>query len=186
MIITDGRMLEKLERMRAQPFIPWIKWDLVAMLAEIRREHFPELATEVDTWFVRQPTLACITTREGSPQATIYIHNILNHPDTPREVFSMILKHELLHLLIPPMEVDGKRVQHPEEFWEAEHRIAPERQDGWLWIRVTFWHYLRERPKLECIQVKRGWEARWSEPHMSVEEAKRLFGRLPVREAEVC
>jgi predicted metal-dependent hydrolase len=83
-----------------------------------------------------QPALACIaTTKDG---ASIALHPILNHPDTPQEVVAFILRHELLHMLVPPRVVAGKLKMHPPEFWDEEKKMCPDRRLYWTWLKVSF------------------------------------------------
>ncbi len=126
----------------------------------VRAEHFPETPPDVGLFSVNCGPLACIAVGESSP--TIYVHQVLNHAETPVEVFNLICKHELLHLRIEPAR-EGKRLnQHPRAFWEAEKTIAPERRLAWCWIWENLGDCLRRRPRLERIDVQPRWPKVWS------------------------
>jgi predicted metal-dependent hydrolase len=71
--------------------------------------------------------------------AHIWLHDILNRPATPAQVFRHILIHELIHLTVEPREVDQKVTDHPPEFWEIERRLSPERKQVWHWIWFQCW-----------------------------------------------
>ena len=74
--------------------------------------------------------LACICHHQG--RATIYIHQVLNHTDTPVEVFHRIHKHELLHLVIR-RDVEGMtRMIRRNPAGRAGN--LPERSLAWAWL----------------------------------------------------
>lgn len=66
--------------------------------------------------------------------------------------------HELLHLIIPPRDVGGKRSAHPPEFWEAERTMSPDRSLAWTWIAVVLHSCLRRDNQRECMMVKPTWK----------------------------
>lgn len=137
------------------------------MLQEIRDAWFPEIAIPTPFHFIESDVLACIC---GGPEfAPIYIHQLLNHPDTPRDVLSLVFKHELLHLRIPSQVIAGKRTAHPPEFWQAEQSICPEREAAWAWIWKHYWPCLRDRPRLERTEVTSTWFSVWNKPKPPLE-----------------
>lgn len=160
-MILELREHWRWERARQAPTLSYLTFSLTETLEQVRSELFRDLRHRVDICFVGQGALGCIcqTTHDT---ATIYIHAILNHPDTPRDVISLICKHELLHLEIPPRPVNGVRRQHPPEFCEREREIAPELDDVWEWIWSTRWPWLKPRPRLERIDVSRKWKEVWN------------------------
>lgn len=95
-----------------------------------RREWFPELRSRriALVWEGGAGPLASASHRSWFGR--IYLHEALNRPDLPLETFQYVLKHELLHFVVPPQ---GK-VSHPPDFWERQAVIAPEAQgcDRWL------------------------------------------------------
>ena len=104
----------------------------------------------------------------------IRIHEVLNRADTPREVIEFILIHELLHIEIRPREIDGKRVMHPPEFWEAEARLYPQRQLIWAWFYFALERWLRDDEKREGMMVRRGWHATASQRFPTLEDEREV------------
>jgi hypothetical protein len=155
--------------------VGFVPFSVPDTLADIRGAHFPDLAHEVRIYFVGRGPLACV--RHEASKADIYVHQLLNHPETPLEVVAHICKHELLHLRIRPVECNGLLVHHPPEFWEAEKALCPERDKSWLWIWTNLEGCLRHRPRLERIDVLLGWRKFWSLPRMDVESCQRLLTR---------
>jgi hypothetical protein len=165
-----NRDWKRLVKARSQPCLPYTTFDLQHELESARESAFPELQMPVDCFYVNHGYLACICTDDKAATATVYLHQVLNHADTPVEVAGMICKHELLHLEIPPREVDGKMTGHPPEFWEKEKVISPERQIVWSWIWWNFGHYLHRMPRRECIKVLPRWRKEWSLPRIPLSE----------------
>ena len=167
----------KLERCRRQPNLEFVSFSVPLLLAEIQSSLFPDVAQSVKLYFVTRGPLACVAFNDSS--ATIYVHQLVNHVDTPNEVMALIIKHELLHLRIPPRVIDGKEVDHPPEFWDAERSIVPERGRAWRWIWLNFMSCLKRRPRLERIDVLPSWKRVWSGQRMSVEECQQMMGPNP-------
>ena len=116
------------QQVTRQPELPLFGFPLPALLSEVRRK-FPSLASRrVEIQLHVQPTLATICPDGDS--AVIRLHAVLNHPQTPPQVIAFILRHELLHLLVRPRMVDGKRTSHPPEFRKAERNFA-DRHGSW-------------------------------------------------------
>ncbi len=159
-ILTDLKERRRLAQARRQPHLWFTPFSVPEILERVRAEHFPEAPPDVGLFSVNRGPLACIEVGESSP--TIYVHQVLNHAETPEEVFTLICKHELLHLRIEPA-LEGKRLnQHPSAFWEAEKTIAPERRLAWCWIWENLGDCLRRRPRLERIDVQPRWPEVWS------------------------
>ena len=155
------RALRQLDKARREPALHFTALSIPDMLDTIRQSVFPEVRVPVGFYFTTcRYSLGCILHNEDG--ASIFLHQILNRPQTPREVFGLVLKHELLHLRIPPRVIDGKEKQHPPEFWEAEKKIAPEGDAAWDWIRENLWFCLQPRPKPERIEVLPEWKNVWS------------------------
>jgi hypothetical protein len=159
MTILDPRQWESLETARVQPYLCLVNFSLRDTLETVRAEYFPEIQNAPAIYFVNRGSLACICT--GSAEPTIYVHAILNHPNTPVEVITAICKHELLHLRIRPREINGRMRQHPPEFWDAEKSLTPELSQAWDWIWRRRRHWLKNRPRLERIDVRRNWREIW-------------------------
>lgn len=150
-----------------QPELSFLRFDPFFMLEQIRSE-FPELSGKykIELVLKRHALLACVRQRKG--EVLILVHSILNHEDTPREVIEVVLRHELLHLIIPPREVDGKHKSHPPEFWEAEDRVSPTRALAWNWLFGVLGLNLRRDQKREAVLVLRGWEKQMRHPRPGV------------------
>lgn len=154
-------------RVLLQPCLSWVSFDLRAVLERLRRERVAVCRREVTIFFVVQEPLACITTAEA--MAEIRIHPLLNSPETPLLVFQHVLTHELLHLVVPPRVIDGKRVVHPPEFFEEERTLAPEWHDSSNWIRGNFYRYLKDDKKRQCVLVRKRWEEAMYRPRFGIE-----------------
>jgi hypothetical protein len=138
------------------PELSLLNFQLSGLVAEVRRD-FPTLASRrIEVWLQTQSTLACIV--DEGESACIRLHSVLNHPETPRRVIAFILCHELIHLLVPPRDVNGKRKSHPPEFWEAECRLSPDRVSAWGWLILVLGDCLRSNRQKECTFVKRTWK----------------------------
>jgi hypothetical protein len=109
---------------------------------------------------------------------------LLNHTDTPIEVFQLIHKHELLHLVFPPREIKGTIRMYPPEFWEAERELCPERRIAWAWLWYNLSDCLKQRPRLEKIDVLGCWKKVWSSPKSSIEDVRGLHGKWEATEEE--
>jgi len=165
-IITDTKTLRELELAQRQPNLSFLPFSVLELLTKIRSDLFPDVHHKVQLHFINKGPLACI--EYNGESASIYIHQVLNHPDTPFELINLILKHELLHLRIPSALVDGKMVQHPPAFWAAERAIAPERRPAWDWIWWNLEACLKRRKKLERIDVRPNWRNVWNRPKTDI------------------
>ena len=159
MILDDLREFEKLDSARSQPRLCLMHFSLVETLQDVWTRYFRDAGFLPEIFFIDRGPLACICPRLG--RSTIYVHNLLNHPDTPKTVIGWICKHELLHLRIPPRIVKGRLRQHPPEFWEVEDSLAPERCDAWEWLWRERGRWLKLRSRLERIDVRRNWKEVW-------------------------
>jgi hypothetical protein len=172
-LIRTKRELQDIQRARQQQCFSFLRYSPDALLSDIRQRWFTHHMIHVEWFFIRRGPIAC-TYRKSDP-APIYIHELLNHEETPLEVMSLIFKHELLHHVIAPREVDGKIVSHPPEFCEKEQEIAPERDDAWLWINMNFFSCLKRRDKLERIDVLPTWKTAWAQTRRSIIELRSLY-----------
>ena len=180
MLIETGRKLQ-LDRLRRQrPYLSFAG-DLDRLLVAAVNDVFPALNQPPEWFFVQISFLACISRKSKNEGATIFLHPLLNRAETPTWIFQHIFVHELLHLIIPPREVDGRIKTHPAEFWEAEKLLSPDcdKVSDWLW-----WNYgnlLNNDRKNDCIRVRRGWQKRMHEPTRDLPEqcARRSFELKP-------
>lgn len=182
-IISDLKEARKLELALSQPSLNFLTFSASELLAEIHADLFPDVRYTVRVDFVAGGPLACVA--HTSECASIYIHQLLNHSDTPVEVVRLIFKHELLHLRIPPTWVAGKEVQHPPEFWKAERAIAPERNSVWEWVWVNFGKCLRRRPRLQQIDVGPRWKKLWSQPKTDIAICRQMTAFRPEQPEEL-
>ena len=180
-LLSDYKEQQKLERARAQPHLWFTPFSVLDTLDRVRAEHFADLAATVHLYSVNRGPLACVVYEDSL--VTIYFHQVLNHSDTPVEVGSLICKHELLHIRIPPVIEGKKKIRHPPEFWEAEKAIAPERTLAWRWIWNNLASCLKKRPRLERIDVLPNWRDVWSHPMLDLAACRRLR-REPSEETE--
>jgi hypothetical protein len=151
-----------------QPELPCVPFNVNNLLDEVRSKHFPDLDSRVCFWFAPTARLASVFQRDS--EVYILAHPLLNHPDTPREVIAFVIKHELLHLSIPPREVDGERTQHPPEFWTAEASMAPDGKLAWAWIWMNLGTVLRRCPKTERTEVTKRWRRLRSLPRATLQQ----------------
>lgn len=159
----------------ASPMLPFLNFDLFALLQAIVSRDFPDLETSVSVSFfkaVLSKTEALANVAVGDRTAKIRVHEILNRGDTPREIIEFILVHELLHIIIPPREIDGCSVHHPPEFWDAEMRLCPARIQIWDWLHRALFPSLKSDEKRERTLVLRGWHKRARHPFPTLEEVR--------------
>lgn len=180
-----GPVLRRRLQVPGHPELSVLDFDLGRLLAEVQRD-FPTLASRrIEVWLRTQSTLACITDERES--ACICLHSVLNHPETPRRVIAFILCHELIHLLVPPRDVDGKRKSHPPEFWEAERKRSPDRGLAWGWVILVLGACLRSNRKKECTFVKRNWKCHMNGGRPTLEQLSLHLGlgKFPREEASL-
>ena len=129
--------------------------------------HFPGTEIAASVSFLRASlsrTHPLTSIRNDDRTAKIGIHEILNRSDTPREVIEFILGHELLHMVIRPRQIDGRVVNHPPEFWDAEVSLFPTRTLVWAWLYEALWSCLKVDKMREVTMVRRGWHNKVSNP----------------------
>lgn len=158
-----------------QTYTSFLTFDMYNLLHEIRYNIFPEINESVDICFVIQDTLACIFPAKG----VIFLHNIFNHPQTPLEVIRYVFIHELIHIIVPPEEINNKMVSHPPLFWQVEKERSLERTDVWRWIYLSFFQHIKKDKNKECIFVKPSWKKYMKEDRLSVEYFKKVFSPVP-------
>ena len=173
------------EQARGHPEFSLLGFNLRGLLDHVRTG-FPALAGKpVEVWLQSQATLACVADEGAS--ACIHLHSVLNHPQTPAGVIAFILGHEMLHLLIPPRDVDGERKSHPPEFWETERQMFPEGGIAWAWLIVVLGGCLKRDKRRECTLVKRNWKRQMDNERPTLEWLAAFRGSRPLapgRQAE--
>jgi len=162
------------EKPSENPEFPLFSFDIYVTLHKALNR-FPELATvPIHVWIQRkQKPLACISIDDDKHD--IFLHSVLNHPDTPEQVIEYILIHELIHTRVPSREVNGIMKIHPPEFFEEEKRLVPERELYWAWIYIHLNGCIYPDKKHEGTIVKRNWKKSISGHRLSLEEFKRTF-----------
>src|SRR5262249_6118165 len=101
MLLRDVQEARRLWEARKRPCLHFLPFSPTEVLAEVRSAHFDDLIARVGIHFVERGPLACIC--YDDEVADIYVHQILNHDQTPRDVTLLICKPELLHQRIPPV-----------------------------------------------------------------------------------
>jgi hypothetical protein len=99
--------------------LPFLNFDLSALCQAIISRDFTSLETSVSVSFfkaVLSQTESLANVAVGERNAKIRVHEILNRGDTPREIIEFILVHEMLHIVIPRREINGRTVHHPRNF----------------------------------------------------------------------
>lgn len=141
-----------------QPRLWRLPYSLPALLEEVRLEHFRHLPAEIPVNVTTFRPLSCIVHADPVAPAVprIFVHELLNHEETPREVLRSILKHELLHCVVQPRQIGGEMEPHPPEFLRAERELAPESAGAWRWMRENFGPALRH--EREGVKVKPSWQ----------------------------
>jgi hypothetical protein len=154
------------------PELPFFGFDLYSVLTRAR-SRLPLIADHpVALLILKQPPLACI---ETSDKPCILLHSVLNHYQTPEMVVDFILTHELLHLLVPPKEINGIMKSHPPEFREAERRTFPEVELAWNWLIMALGPWLKRDPKKETTFVKATWRRLVRVERPSIEQVSKLL-----------
>ena len=121
---------------------------------------------DVSVWIIKRATLAFINLSGDQPK--IVLHPLLNHPDTPLEVVRFILVHELIHIIVPSIKIDGKLIIHSEDFWSMEKALVPERTLYWSWMYFHFYDLFKKEN--EAIRVMKKWEKAMHGARMSLKE----------------
>ena len=162
------------------PEISFLSFDVLELLTSI--QHEMGLLGEGPITFSLQTTemLAYIYCATGEQSAGIYLHSLFNRADVPQPVIEHLLRHELLHIKVPPRIIDGKLVFHPPEYWEAESQLVPWKAASWAWIYTAFWDALKVDRENECVWVNKNWKRLQRNPYpswqMVLDDIKR-FGK---------
>lgn len=172
MIIGDPQEADRLHKARCQTNLWFTPYGVREILHSYTSQMLPDLAEPIEVYSVNRGPLACIQTSGFT--STIFSHQILNHSETPIEVFHLVCVHLLLHLLIPARLINGKLTNYPPEYWEAEKRVYPQRRDAWDWIWVNLSDCIKRNPRKESIEVLARWKKTWSIPKMNIPQIREL------------
>lgn len=137
------------------PELSFLEFDVLELLTDIQVEMGLTSAEPATLSLQSIETLACIYHGPGKAGGNIYLHSLFNRSDVPQPVIEHVLRHELLHLKIPARVIDGKRIDHPPEFWEAEAKLVPWKSASWAWMYTAFWDALKVDRDNECIWIKK-------------------------------
>jgi hypothetical protein len=128
----------------------FIPFDLRAELRYVHATWFPHIRRNPSVrWAHGFGPLACIRAPERWTFASITLNRALDRPDTPIEVLHYLLKHEFLHIEVPPVGRGPRAISHPQEFWDREAELCPEREACWRWLHENLGHCLCDIPRLE-------------------------------------
>lgn len=180
MVLVSNSVAPSMLKRRLDPSLPFTSCCPAQIAQRVVATHFPEL----------QPlSLACVFVNDGPlcwsywlptrRELVIHLHNVLNHPDTPAMVLEFLIKHELLHLQVPPVEIENETQRHHEVFSQREQEIAPERLLAWTWLYVSLGEHLLVRRQAERTDVARTWKATWHMPRPDIPTAIRTRHRFP-------
>lgn len=154
---------------KGYPEISFLSFDVLGLLADVQEEMGLSGIGPVTFSLQTMETLACIYCQPGRLGGDICFHSLFNLPDVPQPVIEHVLRHELLHLKIPPREIDGKLIIHPPEFREAEQALVPWRSASWGWMHLAFWEALKPDSANECVWIKKSWRKLQKHPYPSWE-----------------
>jgi len=153
---------------RIIPEIQFVAYSIYELVNIVKDQFFSDINHKVSINFFYQRPLACIQHNDES--ASIKMHSILNHKETPKEVILFVIKHELLHLAIPPRVIKKRLVKHPPEFFEREKFISPEYELIWRWLDYNFFHCLKVCNRKEQVLVTSEWKEIMYEKRLSFKE----------------
>ena len=119
-----------------------------AVVDEARAIWFPELEDQVEVRIGTYGALAFVSQHLMGPRRHVIVfHPLLDQPGVPVEVVRFIAKHELTHIVRPPVRYSWGWDQHHAEFWEHERAVGPERHAVWSWIHQNLRRALRDTPR---------------------------------------
>lgn len=131
-----------------QPVESHTGFDFAAVLDEMRALWFPELEDQVEVRIGSYGALAFVSRHLMGPRRHVVVfHPLLNRPGVPVEVVRFIAKHELTHIVRPPVRYAWGWESHHGEFWEHEHGVGPERHAVWAWIHQNLRGALYDTPR---------------------------------------
>ncbi|MCK9520311.1 MAG: hypothetical protein M0R74_14995 [Dehalococcoidia bacterium] len=160
--------MHRLQPLLFQPVPSETAYPLTELMQEVRAGYFPEIDADVEVRIAASGPLAWIAPSfMGENGHLVVFHPVLNHPETPIEVLRFICKHELTHIVRPGRVIAGYYESHPDEFWEHEAEVGPERFAVWHWVWGNLRGCLRETDA--GLRVARRWrtlQPRWRRPYM--------------------
>lgn len=169
MMITHLKNALKLESARAQPYLPMLSFDIQLLCDDVLKSCFPDIDKPINIHFCKNDSLACICTHDD--YAEIFIHVLLNDASTPWQVCRDIIAHELVHLVVPPEIIDGRRISHGVAFRQREKQVAPDISLTWSWIYLNFLPCLHIDKDNERTLVTKAWKKAWGGQRYSWESS---------------
>ena len=133
-----------------------VSFDIKGLLKEAIRSVSSVPHVPIEIFFCAHKSLAGIV--QDSSKSDIYFHLLLNDSRTPIQVCRHIIIHELIHLIIPSRIIDGKLINHTDDFWECEERMSPQRDVSWRWLNCNFFDCIKSNIKSERTIVLRTWK----------------------------
>jgi hypothetical protein len=173
------------KRPTGYPEISLLSFNVLALLASLQHEMRLNAVGPVTFSLQTMKTLACIYLQPDRLGGDICLHSLFNRPDVPQPVIEHVLRHELLHLIIPPREIDGKLVIHTPEFHEEEEALVPWKLASWDWMHLAFSTVLRPDIPNECVWVKKTWRQLLRNPYPSWEMVLEDHNRFADKQVEV-
>jgi hypothetical protein len=177
---VSNSVAPSLLRRRFHPSLPFTSCCPVQLAQRVVATHFQQLqVASLSCAFIADGPLCWSFWLPSTRELVIHLHNALNHPNTPPLVLEFLIKHELLHLLAPPVQVDDEMERHHVAFSEREQEIAPERLLAWTWLYVSIGEHLRVRRQAQRTDVASTWKATWHLPRPDIAATVRMRHRYP-------
>jgi hypothetical protein len=121
-------------------------FDFGAVLNETRAVWFPELGDEVEVRIGAHGPLAFVSQHVmGVRRHVVVFHSVLNQAGVPVEVIRFLSKHELTHIVTPPVLEPWGWESHHEGFWRHERAVGPEHHAVWSWLYANLRPVLTQR-----------------------------------------
>lgn len=124
-------------------------FDLQAIFDELNRDHFGGAVEAAIGWGREAPRRRRRSIKMGTyfhDTRVIRIHPALDRPEVPEFFVRFIVFHEMLHHVVQPVTVGGRRVSHTPEFRRRE-QAYPEYDRAIAWERKHLALLLGRQPK---------------------------------------
>lgn len=123
--------------------------DLLAMFDALNRTHFAGAVEAAIGWGREAPRRRRRSIKMGTyfhDTRVIRIHPALDRPEVPEFFVRFIVFHEMLHHVIPPVTMGGRRVSHTPEFRRRE-QAYPDYERALAWERKHLALLLGRQPR---------------------------------------
>jgi hypothetical protein len=114
------------------------RYDLREVFAKVNQESFGGRLQSLVRWggFATLTSFhRTVAGPDGARQNLVTIAGAYDHPDVPRFAIESVMHHELLHIAVPPVVRNGRRVVHGRDFRTAE-RVHPHYAEWERWQRT--------------------------------------------------